>query len=62
MKDGSTLAILTHPYFDSIDINALRSCHLKPSHIPPASNHNEPLFHLPGVKRFRGDQSIFETF
>ena len=62
IKEGSTMSILNHAYFDGLDLAAVRTCSLLPMYIPPPSVYNDPLFNLPGVKRFRGDQAVFDSF
>jgi hypothetical protein len=62
-QEGSTLCILDHKFFSKIDISALESKSLKPSHIPEAKTPSAKSFDVSvNFKAYTGNHSIFDEF
>ncbi len=62
MQEGSTRAILDHPFFSNVDIEGIKSRSVVPEFIPTPNAHHEPLSNLMPVRPFNGDQSLFAEF
>ncbi len=59
-----TATILTHPFFNDLNIPALKACTLMPEYAPELLDCTdyESLKNVPNVRAFKGDQRIFEEF
>lgn len=62
VQEGSTRAILEHPFFNGVDKNGVRDMKVVPDFVPAVNNTHEPLSNLMPVRPFNGDQSLFKEF
>lgn len=61
-QEGSTRAILDHPFFSGSDVEGIGSGSVVPEFIPSVNTHHEPLSNLMPVRPFNGDQGLFADF
>lgn len=62
IQEGSTRAILDHPFFAKVDVEGIKQMRVVPEFIPSSNQHHEPLSSLMPVKPFHGDQMLFKEF
>ena len=62
VQEGSTRAILDHPFFANVDIEGIKNRTVVPEFTPAPNQHHEPLSNLMPVRPFNGDQSLFAEF
>jgi hypothetical protein len=62
VQEGSTRRILDHPFFSTVDIDAISNGTFVPEFIPVPNQHHEPLSNLMPVRPFNGDQTLFAEF
>lgn len=62
VSEGSTRAILEHPFFANVDVEGIKNGTLTPEFTPTPNQHHEPLSNLMPVRPFNGDQTLFHDF
>ncbi|RYG96872.1 hypothetical protein EON65_53755 [archaeon] len=62
VSEGSTRAILEHPFFANVDVEGIKNGTVTPEFIPTPNQHHEPLSNLMPVRPFNGDQTLFHDF
>ena len=54
--------ILNHPFFQSLDLQALQNGTLVPEYVPEILLEREPITNTSQVKAYNGEQHLFAEF